>query len=118
MPHAHIALCPHTRACAPCTALEFEIEMLRREAKILQRLSHPRIPQCYDYIEELGNCYLVLPMFTKGDMLERLMKMPHYRFTEPQAKAIMRDITHTLVYLHKQGVVHRDLKRNGCSDDV
>eukprot|EP00618_Florenciella_parvula_P002270 CAMPEP_0119465910 /NCGR_PEP_ID=MMETSP1344-20130328/816_1 /TAXON_ID=236787 /ORGANISM="Florenciella parvula, Strain CCMP2471" /LENGTH=289 /DNA_ID=CAMNT_0007498195 /DNA_START=183 /DNA_END=1049 /DNA_ORIENTATION=- len=91
----------------------FEIEMLRREAQILRGVHHAHIPIVYDYIEEpspSGSCYLILPMFHGGDMLERILKKSGHHFDEDTAVNLILDITKTMVYLHSVGVVHRDIK--------
>jgi len=84
----------------------FEIEMLRREAQILRGVHHAHIPIVYDYIEEpspSGSCYLILPMFHGGDMLERILKKSGHHFDEDTAVNLILDITKTMVYLHSVG---------------
>ena len=63
-------------------ASPFEVEMLRRETEIIRKLHHDHIPNVYDYVEEDGVCYLVLPMYEGGDMLERIVEKSGNHFTE------------------------------------
>ena len=91
-------------------ASPFEVEMLRRETEIIRKLHHDHIPNVYDYVEEDGVCYLVLPMYEGGDMLERIVEKSGNHFTEETCVTLLRDLLQTLQYLHSVGVVHRDIK--------
>ncbi|QBD77937.1 serine/threonine protein kinase [Ktedonosporobacter rubrisoli] len=80
----------------------------RREADIVARLEHVNIMPIYEYGEESGLAYLVMPYLSGGslrDVLARRGALPLsevIKYTEQAASA--------LDYAHRQGVVHRDLK--------
>lgn len=118
--HATVRRCTHSyRYPGKCMALkqitqgrasEFEIEMLRREARIMRTLFHPHVPVVFDYTEEQRNCFLVMPLYEGGDMLERIVERSGNHFTEETCKVLLRDLLDTIAYLHNSGVAHRDIK--------
>lgn len=91
-------------------ATEFEIEMLRRESEIIKKLFHPHVPVLYDYVEEKRECFLVIPLYEGGDMLERIVEKSGNHFTEQTCRHLLQDLLETLGYLHSVGVAHRDIK--------
>jgi eukaryotic-like serine/threonine-protein kinase len=94
-----------------CSSSEINNELLkrwRREQQILARLHHPNIITVYDVGKIDGRAYLTMELLdgeplssviAKGATLSLLQKI-----------GIISQICETLQYLHKQGVVHRDVK--------
>ncbi|GCE02959.1 serine/threonine protein kinase [Dictyobacter aurantiacus] len=90
---------------------EFSQEFLtrfRREADVVARLEHMNIMPLYEYGEQDGLAYLVMPYLTGGSLSERLKR---------QGVLLLRDVVSymdqaasALDYAHAQGVIHRDLK--------
>jgi hypothetical protein len=87
-----------------------EAELAEREARVLQSLSHPKLPRYIDHFEESGALYLVMEKI-EGETLathraRRVILTPEdvFRFLE--------DASSILDYLHRRPVpvVHRDLK--------
>ena len=88
-------------------ALAFE-----REAEMLTRLKHPRIPQIFDRFSE-GNVHYLVMEFVEGETLQaKLQRVPGNRLPEPEAVSIAIKVLAVLDYLHKQTppVIFRDLK--------
>ncbi len=90
-------------------------EMLRREVDVLKELSHPYIPQVYDYFLENGIVYTVID-YVEGESLDKPLKRG-VRF--PQAQVILwaRQLLEAVAYLHSpthgnppKGFVHSDIK--------
>lgn len=80
----------------------------QREAKIIARLHHANIIPNYEYGEQDGETYLVMPLLTGGslrDLLER-----RGRFSLPETTYYIEQAATALDYAHKLGVIHRDLK--------
>lgn len=81
---------------------------LMNEVTILKNLDHPNIIKIYEFYEDEFNLYLVLDMCTGGELLDAILKKGS--LNEQLAAEYMRQILSTVVYLHSQNIIHRDLK--------
>jgi eukaryotic-like serine/threonine-protein kinase len=81
-----------------------------REGRILDKLgkNHDLIPELIDYFEESNEFYLVQE-WIQGNVLSKEIK-PGIKWTETQVIELIRGILEPLVFVHDQGVIHRDLK--------
>lgn len=85
-------------------------ENARKEMQVLNRLSHPALPQIIDFFEENGNIYLVME-YVEGITLEQYLR----KFTRVEADKAIRwaiELTEVLQYLHSINppIIYRDLK--------
>ncbi|KAH9321979.1 hypothetical protein KI387_016618, partial [Taxus chinensis] len=86
------------------------IEDVRREVKILKALSgHGNLVKFYDACEDTNNVYIIMELCEGGELLDRILSRGG-RYTEEDAKVIVRQILSIVAFCHLQGVVHRDLK--------
>lgn len=86
------------------------IEDVRREIKILKALSgHKHLVKFHDACEDSNNVYIVMELCEGGELLDRILSRGG-RYSEEDAKAIVRQILNVVAFCHLQGVVHRDLK--------
>lgn len=77
---------------------------LRREARILSRLSDPRICTIHGWLEAPEGDFLVLE-YIEGDTLTGRGRLPLQ-----EVLRIGSDLAEVLAAAHQQGVIHRDLK--------
>ncbi len=87
-----------------------DVELAEREARVLQSLSHPRLPRYVDRFEEDGAVYLVMEKI-EGESLAVLRKRDRV-LGEREIERLLRDSADVLAYLHggSPPVIHRDLK--------
>lgn len=90
-------------------------ELLRREVDVLKDLSHPYIPQVYDFFAEGEVVYTVMD-YVDGESLDRPLKRGE-RFSQPQVIQWAIQLLQALEYLHSpthgtppRGYVHSDVK--------
>ena len=79
-----------------------------REARVLAQLDHPNILPVYDYGEQGGHAYLVMPYMAGGSLKDVLKARQVLPPTE-----VIRLATETLnalQYAHERGLIHRDIK--------
>ncbi|KAL1007385.1 hypothetical protein UPYG_G00086070 [Umbra pygmaea] len=84
------------------------IKLLEREVSILKRVIHPHIIHLEEVFETQKRMYLVTELCEGGELKELLQK--NKRFTEEETRHIISSLAEAIVYLHKQDIVHRDLK--------
>ncbi|MBR8832080.1 MAG: Serine/threonine-protein kinase PknD (plasmid) [Chroococcopsis gigantea SAG 12.99] len=88
-------------------SLEKAKELFAREAVTLARLgSHDRIPELKAYSEE--HFYLVQD-FVDGNTLREEIS-PQRRWEEKEIIGLLEDILKILIFIHDEGVIHRDIK--------
>ncbi len=80
----------------------------RREANVIARLEHINIMPIYEYGEQDGLAYLVMPYLTGGSLRDLLKQRVYLMLHE--AATYLDQAASALDYAHAQGVIHRDLK--------
>jgi serine/threonine-protein kinase len=101
------------------SALENARKRFEREAKTLGQLgSHSQIPMLLNYFVADGEFYLVQE-YVRGATLARLIRRSGC-ISEKAAKRFLREMLPLLQYIHRQQVIHRDIKPQNiirCYDD-
>lgn len=80
-----------------------------REARAAAKLQHPHILPVYDYGQQDGITYLVMPYITGGSLAQVIAQA---RGPLPVNKAMQwaDEIASALQYAHDQNIIHRDVK--------
>lgn len=89
-------------------ALRKAKELFLREAKILQTLSHPQIPNVLDQFEDQGRLFLIQDYIAGQDYWKYLQNRSS-GLTEAEIRQFLQDILPVITYIHQQGVIHRDI---------
>jgi serine/threonine protein kinase len=97
-----LKILPPLLAKSPEFAKRFE-----QEAKILAELQHPHIVPVFDFGEDEGYYYLVMP-FIEGCTLADLLHGKPLPLS--QIRRITVQVAEALDYAHSRGLVHRDVK--------
>jgi serine/threonine protein kinase len=87
---------------------ELGLQFIWRELSVMKSVNHPNIVRTYDIFDTKNRLYIVLEYMPGGTLGEILKKLG--RFTEAQARPILKDILSGVAYLHDKSIVHRDLK--------
>ncbi len=84
-------------------------KLFEREAKILYQLGeHNQIPRLYAHFEEADNFYLVQEFIDGHDLSVEITVGS--QLTESQTVKLLQEILEVLVFVHQQGIIHRDIK--------
>jgi tRNA A-37 threonylcarbamoyl transferase component Bud32 len=86
---------------------EHFLERFLREARMVASLEHPNILPVYDFGEENGVPFLVMPYLPGGSLRERLKAGP---VPLPLASSWIAQLADALDAAHAAGVLHRDVK--------
>eukprot|EP00747_Dinoflagellata_sp_TGD_P218907 gnl/TRDRNA2_/TRDRNA2_91092_c0_seq1.p1 gnl/TRDRNA2_/TRDRNA2_91092_c0~~gnl/TRDRNA2_/TRDRNA2_91092_c0_seq1.p1 ORF type:complete len:304 (+),score=45.16 gnl/TRDRNA2_/TRDRNA2_91092_c0_seq1:65-976(+) len=102
------------RACKSTDkARETGLACARTEAEILQRLQRGRsekglVVRLVEIFEDQNWVHLVLELCAGGELYERQKEVGV--FDEPEARVLMRQMLAAVRHVHRNGIVHRDLK--------
>ena len=86
---------------------------LANEISILQRVKHPNIVKLIELKKTKSHIYIVTEFCNGGSLYENLnkyLKTNKKPFTEEIVQYLMRQILSAINYLHKNKIIHRDLK--------
>lgn len=78
------------------------------EGRTAARLDHPHLVKVFRCFEANGTAYLLMPWY-RGETLPELLQRGG-TLSEAEALALARPVLDALEYLHRAGVVHRDVK--------
>lgn len=82
---------------------------VEREMQIMKTLNHPRIIKTHDIFHVQDRVYIVMELMHGGTLKERIQAAGG-TVAEGQARELIREVLEACVYLHSNGVVHRDIK--------
>src|SRR5450759_2626627 len=77
------------------------------EMRTLAGLSHPGLVTLYDAGQDQGRGYFVMELVEGASLADRLSSGP---LTERETAAIGGTVADALAYVHRRGIVHRDVK--------
>ncbi|XP_050440006.1 testis-specific serine/threonine-protein kinase 4-like [Adelges cooleyi] len=91
--------------------------MIKREVYTVKGLKHPNIVRYYEAIETTTRVCIVMEYMGKGSLLDLLRR--EINVSEDTARKWFGQILDALSYIHKRGIVHRDIKcENVMLDDL
>ncbi|MCP5098248.1 MAG: protein kinase [Chloroflexi bacterium] len=78
-----------------------------REARVVAQIDHPGVVTIYDFGEDEGYLFLVMPLMEGGTLTQRLKERP---LTLDEIIKVFKSIGPALDETHRRKLVHRDLK--------
>jgi serine/threonine protein kinase len=90
------------------------VRRFKREGSLLAGLKHPNIVPVIGYGESKGMAYMVMP-FIKGDSLQN--RIEQGRINKKERERWIEQIADALMFAHKNGIVHRDVKPSNVMID-
>ncbi|XP_065169412.1 myosin light chain kinase, smooth muscle-like [Atheta coriaria] len=82
---------------------------VEREVEIMRELQHARLIQLYDAFENGKVMCVVLELIEGGELFERVID-DDFVLTEKSCTAFMRQICEGIAFIHKQRILHLDMK--------
>ena len=93
------------------------LKKIKNETSIMKILSNSKnIVKFYETYETKKHICIVMEYICAGDLLSYLKKRT--RLTEPAAKFIFKQIILALKYIHKNNIIHRDIKLDNILIDL
>lgn len=86
-----------------------EREAARKEIELMNCLHHPKLVQCLAAYETRPEMVMVMEYIAGGELFERIVD-DNFEHTEPTSARYMQQILEGMQYVHKQNIVHLDLK--------
>lgn len=90
-------------------------ELFTREAKVLHQLQHPQIPQFRELFQvktQNHDLLFLVQDYVEGKTYEELLndrRNQHLTFSEQEAVQLLQQLLPVLEYIHRSGIVHRDI---------
>jgi serine/threonine-protein kinase len=87
---------------------DFALSTLKTEARIAMRLSHKHIVRLHT-LQKLDDTYFIVMEYVKGQTWRRILEV-YGQLSMDSVIQVVRVCSDALLYAHRQGVIHKDLK--------
>lgn len=100
---------PHAVKLIKKSLLTYDDKMsLENEVSILKDMDHDHIIKLKAHIDDPDMVYIVTDIVRGGELFDRIVRKEKY--SEKDARGLVKILLQTMVYIHEKNVVHRDLK--------
>ena len=86
------------------------IESIKREIDILRSLEHPNIVKYFETYEDEHFLHIVMEYIPGDNLFKMITNKSYVSFTEKDINEIMIYLLKSVLFLHHNGIVHRDIK--------
>ena len=86
------------------------LTQLRREIKIMEKLSHPNLMRLHEFFQSSKNYYLVMDLCPEGDLQGFMTRKKISHFAEAEVLLLMTHIRKGFQQLRDLHILHRDFK--------
>ena len=80
------------------------------EVEIQWQLRHPSVLELYNYFEDSEFVYMVMELCDNGNLYHYMKNRPKQYLEEDEARSLLYQMVQGLLYLHSNGIIHRDIK--------
>ncbi|KPI37117.1 Fatty acyl-CoA synthetase and RNA processing-associated kinase 1 [Cyphellophora attinorum] len=91
-----------------CPESSCRLPKIYREISILRDLAHPNIVRLHEMVETERHIGIILEYASGGELFDYILN--HRYLKDPAARRLFAQLVSGVGYLHKKGIVHRDLK--------
>ena len=81
---------------------------IHREIDILKTLDHPNIVKLHEMVQTPQDIGIIMEYASGGELFDYILN--HRYLKDPTARKLFAQLVSGVGYLHKKGIVHRDLK--------
>ncbi|KAB8304213.1 hypothetical protein EYC80_003631 [Monilinia laxa] len=85
-----------------------KLAKIYREISILRQINHPNIVQLHEMVETEKQIGIILEYASGGELFDYILN--HRYLKDNAARRLFAQLVSGVGYLHKKGIVHRDLK--------
>mmetsp|Transcript_19927 Transcript_19927/g.62240 ORF Transcript_19927/g.62240 Transcript_19927/m.62240 type:complete len:356 (-) Transcript_19927:87-1154(-) len=85
-------------------------DLVLEEYRLIVGLQHPHIVRAFGFHSLPGSSVLVLELFNGPTLQEAVRRRPGRRLSEEASRPLFAALLSAVAYLHKHGIVHRDVK--------
>ena len=87
---------------------EDDLESLRNEVGILQKVDHPNIVKYYETYEDHNAIYLVMEFLNGGEILDTITSSK--RNIEELVREVMEKMARAMIHINSMNITHKDIK--------
>jgi len=89
---------------------EYVRKNLHRESSIMAKLNHPNVVRLYEVCSHVEFFCLAMDYYSGGNLCDLVCQSESSKIEEGTAKVYYNQIINGLKYIHKLGIIHRDIK--------
>lgn len=86
-----------------------DLALFRHEIESLKLCQHPNVIGFHELFEDTKNLFIVMEYLKGGDLMT-FMEKNKFKINEHRVAEIIASVAKALIYLHKMGIIHRDVK--------
>ncbi|XP_010415721.1 PREDICTED: serine/threonine-protein kinase BLUS1-like isoform X1 [Camelina sativa] len=87
-----------------------DLETIRKEVHIMNLIDHPNLLKAHCSFIDSSSLWIVMPYMSGGSCFHLMKSVFPDGLEQPIIATLLREVLKALVYLHRQGHIHRDVK--------
>uniref|UniRef100_M4DI93 Protein kinase domain-containing protein n=1 Tax=Brassica campestris TaxID=3711 RepID=M4DI93_BRACM len=87
-----------------------DLDTIRKEVHIMSLIDHPNLLKAHCSFIDRNSLWIVMPYMSGGSCFHLMKSVYPEGLEQPIIATLLREVLKALVYLHRQGHIHRDVK--------